>query len=173
MKWYVVRTKPKQEVLALHNLKIQGFHVYYPQFEDDKTRNGKQLTVASPVFPQYMFVKLDTATERWRRICHTRGVASLLTATEQHITPLPDGFVDNLIRSADSRGFLPLKHSDKSIMQYAPGDSVRVTEGVFAGLSGTCERIKKRNVVVLLSLLCGTTKVEIPIELLRKQSHPA
>ena len=40
MQWYLIHTKPRQEVCALENLQRQGYECYLPQLVLEKLRNG-------------------------------------------------------------------------------------------------------------------------------------
>ena len=51
MKWYLLKTKPKQEKIAIANLKNQNYHVYCPSAIIKK----KNVVL----FPGYLFIRLD------------------------------------------------------------------------------------------------------------------
>ena len=72
-RWYVVRTQPRAEAKALLNLDRQNFPVYWPRYLRRRRHARKIDTVAAPLFPSYLFVAVDTLTQRWRSI-RTDGV---------------------------------------------------------------------------------------------------
>ena len=63
--WYLVKTKSKQEDIAILNLENQNFHVYCP-YALIRTKN-----VA--LFPSYIFIHLEKGNHDWSSICSTNG----------------------------------------------------------------------------------------------------
>ncbi len=59
--------------------------------------------VAAPLFPGYLFVSLDPGAVRWRSINGTVGVRYLIAAGDKPL-PLPEGFVEALVKVADASG---------------------------------------------------------------------
>lgn len=161
-RWYVVQSKQKQEYEAAKQLENQNFAVYIPQTLLKKTVRGKPVQVPTPLFPSYLFVQFDITKDRWRKICGTRGVQQLVTATDESVSPLPRCLVEDMMLEADDLGYLSIKKADEIVADYRPGDHLEVVGGVFQGLSGTCESVKKDRVFVLLALLSGNTRVELP-----------
>jgi transcriptional antiterminator RfaH len=51
--WYVVYSKPKQERVALENLKQQGYDVYLPLMRNRRRQRGRYITLIEPMFPPY------------------------------------------------------------------------------------------------------------------------
>ena len=80
LSWYVVHTKVRQEALALTNLNRQGFECYMPMIKLEKIRQRKTATVAEPMFPRYLFIRLDTSGsgQSWSPIRSTLGVSQLV-----------------------------------------------------------------------------------------------
>ena len=169
-RWYVVQSKQKQEYEAAKQLENQNFVVYIPQMLLKKTVRGKSVQVPTPLFPSYLFVQFDITKDRWRAVCGTRGVQQLVTATDESVTPLPRGLVEDMMLETDDLGYLSVKKADEIIADYRPGDKLEVVDGVFQGLSGTCERVNKDRVFVLLALLSGNTRVELPASMVASVS---
>lgn len=161
-RWYVVQVKTKHESIALSNLANQNFNAYCPMLRERKMTRGKLDWIILPMFAGYMFVEFDLDKDRWRSIGGTRGVMRVLTATEDKATALPKGFVEQLMASHDDEGFLPTRKAEKAVLEFTVGQAVEVKEGVFAGYTGTCQRIKKDTISVLLSLLNHKTVIEFP-----------
>ena len=58
--WFVVMSKPNQEVKAIKNLKNQNFDVFSPYFEKEQS-NGKITKIVKEfLFPSYIFVKFNS-----------------------------------------------------------------------------------------------------------------
>jgi transcriptional antiterminator RfaH len=73
--WYVVQTQVNAEVKAARNLLRQGFEIYLPHYLKRRSHARKIEKVAAPLFPRYMFVRIDLATQRWRSVQSTYGVS--------------------------------------------------------------------------------------------------
>ena len=54
-KWYLVKTKPRQEKIAISNLENQNYHVYCPW-----AKINNKIVV---LFPGYIFIQLDESSE--------------------------------------------------------------------------------------------------------------
>ena len=76
--WYVVHTHPRAEAKALLNLDRQGFTCYLPRYLKRRRHARRVETVAAALFPRYLFVDLDLATQQWWPIRSTFGVADLV-----------------------------------------------------------------------------------------------
>jgi transcriptional antiterminator RfaH len=161
-RWYVVQTKARQELTAAQNLENQLFSVFVPRYVRKRVVRNAVVEEILPLFPSYLFVSLDLTKDRWRSVFGTRGVVTLLASTEDNASPLPRGFVEDLIAETDLKGFLKGPVADEIILDYAPGDLVKVSSGIFEGLSGTCEAVKKDRATVLLTLLSREARVILP-----------
>lgn len=165
LRWYVIQSKSKHEMIAYEHLKNQRYNVFLPQMAETKKVRGKMITQTTPLFPSYLFVQFDVNRNKWRSIMGTRGVNKLLGLKDDNASPLPKGFAEDMIKQMDKSGYLSIKQADKIIAKYAPGDRVRIKEGIFIGLTGTCKKIKKDYAVLLLSLLSGEFEIKLPLSL--------
>ena len=77
-KWFVVQTQVNAEAKAARNLLQQGFDIYLPRYLKRRSHARKIERIAAPLFPRYMFVRIDIAAQRWRSIQSTFGVSHLL-----------------------------------------------------------------------------------------------
>lgn len=161
---YVVQTHPCAEVLAKANLEARGFEVYLPTVIEE-IRTGrlreKRTTVMAPLFPRYLFVKLDLAIAAWRAIALVRGVQRVIGYDAEHPTALPEGALAELRDRYAAGEFV------RRVATYAvsAGDSVTVTEGVLRGHSGVCTVSRGERVKVLFSRLSGAVEVDLPAKM--------
>src|SRR5216684_2472440 len=125
-RWYVVQTQVSGEAKAAQNLLRQGYEVYLPRYLKRRRHARKVDFTAKPLFPRYMFVAIDMATQRWRSIQSTFGVPRLVTNGD-HPAIVPAGVVQGLKAREDEKGFVRL--DSKPIV--GPGAKVRVLEGAF------------------------------------------
>lgn len=160
-KWYVIQLKHKQQDLAETNLMNQGFKVYHPEMIEVRQRKGQPINVIVPLFAGYMFVRFDIDKDRWRAIGNTKGVHSLLTATEHSVCPLPKHFVEDLMKQRDKTGMLPTEKAYAVVREFLIGQQLQVDSGIFKGFTGILEALNKGRFVVLLSLLGAKKRVEL------------
>lgn len=125
--WYVVHTHPRAEAKALLNLDRQGFSCYLPRYLKRRRHARRLETVAAPLFPRYLFVALDLASQRWWSIRSTFGVADLVFNGERP-APVPGGIIQLLKGREDEHGFVGLPERPR----FVPGETVRVVDGVFS-----------------------------------------
>jgi len=161
-RWYVVQSKTKQESIAQQNLENQNFKTYFPQYLQRKIIRKKLELIPTPLFPAYLFVEFDISRDKWRAISGTRGVLQLVTATYDRVIPLPENFVEDLSQQADVHGFLAPQEAEAVLLDYLPGQPLKITDGIFKGLTGTCINNRRENVVILLALLSGNYTLELP-----------
>jgi transcriptional antiterminator RfaH len=155
VRWYVVQTQVNGETKAAQNLLRQGFEVYLPRYLRRRRHARKVDFTAKPLFPRYMFVAIDMATQRWRSIQSTFGVARLVTNGADPAM-LPDGVVRALKAREDDKGFIRLD----SKPTFAPGDKVRVLAGAFMDSAGLFSGLADHDrVSILLDMLGRKVRV--------------
>ncbi|WMN61190.1 transcription/translation regulatory transformer protein RfaH [Pseudoalteromonas xiamenensis] len=76
--WYLLYCKPKQEQRALENLANQGIESFFPAHLHSKLSRGRRVDAQKPLFPNYLFVKLDVNSGLFSRAKNTRGVSSFV-----------------------------------------------------------------------------------------------
>ena len=155
VRWYVVQTQVNGESRAAQNLLRQGFEVYLPRYLKRRRHARKVDFTARPLFPRYMFVAIDMATQRWRSVQSTFGVSRLVTNGDDPAT-LPDGVVEALRSRENDKGFIRL--DSKPV--FAPGDKVRVLAGAFMDSAGLFSGLADHDrVSILLDLLGRKVRV--------------
>src|SRR6201996_4682757 len=103
-RWYVVQTHVNSEAKAEQNLLRQGYDIYLPRYLKRRRHARKVDFTAKPLFPRYMFVAIDMATQRWRSVQSTAGVSRLVTNGDEPAA-VPDGVVSALKARQDAKGF--------------------------------------------------------------------
>lgn len=165
-RWYVVQSKLKREKEAYENLKNQRYGIFLPMIAETKVVRGRLVTIQTPLFPSYLFVQFDIKRSKWRSILGTRGVKHLLGSTDIYATPLPRGFIEDLQKHADRSGIVTIKSAVRAVSRYTPGDVVRVKDGLFTGLSGTCKKIQQNFITLIMALQSGNFELDLPIEVI-------
>lgn len=161
-RWYVVQTHSNAEAKAAGHLARQGFELYLPRYLKRRSHARKIDAVARPLFPRYLFVAIDLATQRWRSIQSTVGVSHLVSSGG---TPASvDHFVISALRAReDENGFVRLERRAR----FAPGDKVRVLDGAFVDCLALVEGVTDRErVAILLDLLGRKVRVLVGADLI-------
>ena len=147
-KWFVVMSKPNQELKAIQNLKNQNFYAFCPYFEKENGKKINSSTVKEFLFPSYIFVKFNIDNCKWFKIKNTLGVKKLLSigaipsAIDKH-------FVENLIRISDKNGLL-----NSDFFSFRPMQNIVVTKGPFKKIFGeVVSIIGKNRVKVMLNCI--------------------
>jgi transcriptional antiterminator RfaH len=160
--WYVVQTQVNAEAKAARNLIRQGFKVYLPRYLKRRSHARKIEKVAAPLFPRYLFVQIDLATQRWRSIHSTFGVSRLVTNGPDP-APVANDVLQMLRAKEDNRGFIEVN----SWTSFAMGEKVRILAGAFTDLVGLFDGLGDRErVAVLLDLLGQKVRVSMDMDMI-------
>ncbi|WP_085902030.1 transcription termination/antitermination protein NusG [Kiloniella majae] len=158
-KWYVVRTQTLAESRATAHLNNQGFEVYLPRYCKQRRHARKVDTVLRPLFPGYIFVKIDTQTQQWRSINGTVGVISIVQFGMELLS-IDEAIIANLRKREDETGGVSLV-----ISGLKKGDKIRVNEGPFEDYTGLLEETDDKNrAILLLDLMGRKVRVTAPLE---------
>ena len=160
-RWYVVQTQVNGETKAEQNLLRQGYEIYLPRYLKRRRHARKVDFVAKPLFPRYLFVTIDMATQRWRSIQSTSGVSHLVTNGDEPAV-VPEGVVRALKMREDAKGFVGLNAAPS----FAPGDKVRVLGGAFMDNAGLFNGMADHDrVSILLEMLGRQVRVVLDADL--------
>ena len=139
--WYLVKTKSKQEDIAILNLENQNFHVYCPYA---LIKNKKEV-----LFPGYIFIQLDKDTQNWSPIRSTKGVLYFVRFGLSY-AKIPDNIIEfiktNQLNTAEKL---------KNINKFKSGDKVQITDGVFKNCIAIFKSYKSDERVILLMNILG------------------
>lgn len=163
-RWYVVQTQHRCEAQAVRELTSQALEVFLPRYQK-KCRHARKVTlVAAPLFPNYLFVRLDPQRQRWRSINGTRGVIRVIASQDGPI-PVPDALIAVLRTRLDAHGFVTM-----SLRQdFAPGEAIRIRSGSFAEAIGLFDGFRDHDrIAVLLELLGGKVRVVLDGDLVER-----
>ena len=153
--WAVVNTQPHRERTALENLARQDFHAYCPMVRKRIRHARRAQDALRPLFPGYVFVRVDPDLRRWRPILSTIGVRTVVCCGAQ-----PSLVDDGFVRSLQAREIEGVVTRPVILLQI--GQEVRISGGPFDGLVATIiEMDEKERLVVLMDLLRRPTKVRI------------
>lgn len=157
-RWYVVQTQPNAENKACAHLTRQGFETYLPRFGKRRRHARRIENVLAPLFPRYLFINVDFATQRWRAIQSTVGVSRLVCNGDEPAC-LPRHVIPALKLREGAGGVIDLDMRPR----FAPGEQVRIVDGAFANCLGLFDGMADRDRVAILLDLLGR-KVRVLVE---------
>ena len=140
-KWYLIKTKPRQENTAIINLENQEYTTYCPIFKVNK----KNVVV----FPGYIFIQLDKDTQNWSPIRSTKGVINFVRFG-LNFAQVPEHIIE-FIKTNE----LNTAEKLKNINKFKSGDKVQITDGVFKNCVAIFKSFKSDERVILLMNLLG------------------
>ncbi|WP_148254749.1 transcription/translation regulatory transformer protein RfaH [Aidingimonas lacisalsi] len=162
-RWYVIQCKGGESFRATEHLDNQGYDVFHPVLEVQKKRRQKLTWIAEPLFPYYLFIRLDRLASNWRPIRSTRGVLKLLTFGDEPLA-VDDALVD-MLREHPAGTW-----GEDANVYFRAGDAVEITEGPFRDLQAVFQSQKgEERAIVLLNMLHKQQRLEMPISQLRRR----
>lgn len=158
--WYVVATKPRQEVVAQDHLQRQGYATLLPTLRLRKRQRGKWQEVTEPTFPGYVFVGLELGRDDMAPIRSTQGCRDLVRFGQQ-----PAVVHEDIIRALQMGNSAQGASADEIKDPFSPGDVVLIEDGPFQGLSAIyCMNKGADRVQVLITLLGRAQHLNIDID---------
>ena len=119
--------------------------------------------IAEPLFPYYLFIRLDRIASNWRPIRSTRGVLKLLTFGDE-----PVAVADNLIDILRQNASVSPEEGTANVY-FRGGDNVEIIEGPFQDLKAVFESQKgEERAIVLLNMLHKQQRWKSPFPQLRR-----
>jgi transcriptional antiterminator RfaH len=117
--WVVLKTQPRRELLAAHAVRARGPEAYVPMAPP---RRGQDL--AAPLFPGYLFARVDPESDELLRIRSAPGIAYVLPRA---LAPalIPPDVIDAIRRR--------LGDSTDAVVhaRFKPGERVTIVDGPF------------------------------------------
>jgi len=164
MSWYLVHTKPRQELRAQANLQDQGFECWLPQWRAQRVLQRKLTTVEEPLFPRYLFIRVAEGVN-WSPVKSTPGVTTIVRFGG---VPgrVPPHVIDALREEEASRLAAPVAP------RFVQGQPVCITAGPFAGVKAVFDMADgEARALVLIELLSKPARLPVPVDCLRADAQ--
>lgn len=164
-RWYVASIRPRFERKAAERLEAIGFGTFLPlatvPFTKRRYRFGRwhEETRRREViaFPTYLFVCLDMADQRWRKVTQDRDVRLLFGSDPEHPRAVPEAHMTALFSAAQDRAM-----SEKSVQDLVEiGVIYRITDGPLAGHVGPCTSADHTSLHLGLTMFGRPTPVRL------------
>ena len=155
--WYVVHTRPHRELMVASLLEQSPTaEVFLPEV----FRQGRDKRKLVPLFPNYLFVRLNVHDPDMVRINRTPGVVRLVSFSDRPV-PVPDSFIDAL------RIQVERLNTDGGIATHPfhIGDTVRLTDGPLEGMEALFQgpMDPSQRVAVLLEFMGRLQEVKVDV----------
>jgi len=153
--WYVIQTKAGDERRVETHLVNQEIEGFLPLIKAHRYVNGKMVPRIKPLFPNYLFARLDLS-RHYDRVKWTRGVRKVLGTREG---PVP--ISERVVRAIQERvGEDKLVKLEEELKE---GDAVQIASGPFKELVGVFQKkmSEKGRVRILLNLV----GVDVPVQI--------
>lgn len=162
LRWYAIQAKANREREVEKRLSDQNLEIFLPWMRSRKRIGSRFQWVLVPLFPGYLFCKLDIVISG-KLARYSPGVKDFLTFGNR-IAEVGDEIIQTL------RERCPGGVAQIDPVTAKPGDSVRINEGPFAGLEAIFEKTLKgsERVSVLLEILGRQTRLVLPSETIAK-----
>ena len=157
--WYVIQTKPGDEGRVKTNLLNQDVETFLPLLEAYQYCSGKMVQRIKPLFPNYLFARLDLELHYYK-VKWTRGVNRILGSGNKPI-PISEKVIQTIKERSGKDNLVKLEDELKD------GDIVQVNSGPFKSLRGVFQKMMsgRGRVKILLSLI----GVDVPVQISRWQ----
>lgn len=155
-RWYVVRTKPKEEDRADSNLRMWQIQTFSPMLKEFRASGYGPRYVSKPLFSSYIFAHFD-AEKQLHDVNYTKGVQKVVSFGGQAIS-VDDGVIDLIRAQVGEDGFVRMDE------EFEAGDKVRISSGPFENLAGIFERKVKDSDRVMLLLGSASFQGHIVVE---------
>jgi transcriptional antiterminator NusG len=163
-KWYVVQVVSGQEKKVKKTIEdnrdSKGMAelveaVLVPTENVAEVKQGQQKISEKKLWPGYILVRMNLTDDSWMYVRNTNGVLGFLGGEKP--TPLAQQEVDEMLKD--------LEEKKKGVVQkhnIAPGDKVKITDGVFVNFIGTVTEVfhDKGRLSVMVSIFGRETRVD-------------
>ena len=151
--WFAAQVAPRSEKRVASMLSYKGYEQFCPTYTTKKKWSDRQKEAEEPLFPGYVFVRAPSGT-LGGLLCSTPGVVRILSFGGRPAV-LPDAEIDAVMKLSARGKPLPTQ----TIYE---GETVRVCDGPFAGITGIVQQIKDKECLVFrVQMISQSIYVEV------------
>ncbi|MCI0382558.1 MAG: transcription termination/antitermination protein NusG [Chlamydiae bacterium] len=164
LKWYVIQVVSGQEKKVKktleENRETKGMvgvidEILVPTENVAEIKRGEQKISEKRLWPGYILIKMNLTDDAWGYVRYTNGVLGFLGGDKP--TPLSDQEMKEILSELEEKkGGVVQKH------KFAPGDRVKITDGVFVNFIGNVIEVfhEKGRLSVMVSIFGRETRVD-------------
>ena len=140
--WYVIHTYSGYEnkvkanlerLIHTANMEDMIFNVVVPMEDEVEIKDGRQKVVSRKVFPGYVLVDMVVDERSWYVVRNTTGVTGFV-GSEKHPIPLTHAEAQRILQGNGEA-------KEKTALDVAVGDGVRINSGVFENYDGVVSEV--------------------------------
>jgi transcriptional antiterminator RfaH len=163
--WVVLRTRPRSELFAAQAVAAKGVESFVPMLPGS---GGAARSGAKPLFPGYVFARVQSPAEELPRVRCAPGVAYVLPRNAP-----PAFLADGLVDAVRARATATAQH--RAELNLKRGDPVTIISGPFRWIEALFDRSlnERGRVRILLNLVHGSATVDVSAESVRPLRLPA
>jgi transcription antitermination factor NusG len=157
--WFILYTKPRAEKKLKKKFDELGLENYLPLITLKKRWSDRWKIIDTPLFPSYIFIKIDFSAEanlvlkNSNVVCFLNSEGRPATLNESDIS-----FIKIFIEK------YPEKIKIEEAEKIKVGKEIEIKNGVFTGMKGIIEKIKNKSYLILkLNSMNKSIRVEINI----------
>ena len=166
LEWYVLHTYARSEKKVQEALRwrIEALGmderlggVLVPTGETIEMRNGKKVTVTSPLYPGYVIVQLDLNDDLWHAVKNTSKVTGFVPGGPKPV-PLTASDVNKILLPADGG-----RSGSEPPRRFVRNDRVDIIDGPFTGFSGSVEEVNadRTTLKVMVTIFGRATPIQL------------
>lgn len=140
--WYAVRTYSRHERTVAKHLAVRGFETLLPLYSEDRRWSDRQKRVELPLFPGYLFVRIDECDSQPVRVLRIPGVVNFV-GNRPEFAQLSENDVTNI------RSLITAKIAFQPHPYLSVGQRIRIRNGALAGVEGILMRVENDDRLVL------------------------
>jgi transcription antitermination factor NusG len=153
--WYAVQTRPRHEKKIAAGMQQKGINTFLPLVPEAHRWSDRQKLVHTPLFPHYVFVRIEDSPIVRVSVLRTNGVIKFVGGLNAGI-PIPDEQIES-IRTIVSNGTSFYEHPYVEI-----GRRIRIRGGSLDGVQGILvAKNEDLSLVVSLEILQRSLAVRV------------
>lgn len=165
-RWYILKVQSNREdsirEALLRKINIAGLNDYFgdiivPVEKRTEFKNGKRRVVRQKLYPGYIVVNMELNDDTWYLVRDTNGIGDF-TGSGGKPSPMPDSEVAKIVTKHEEK----VDEAPKLMINFNPGDRVKIIEGTFENFEGEVVSIDQSNgrVTVMITIFGRSTPVE-------------
>jgi transcription elongation factor/antiterminator RfaH len=164
-RWYAVYTKPRCEQKTADGLSRRAVETFLPKIEVIRKRKSRSVRQAEPLFPCYVFARIEADSEHFYAAKWTPGVRKVLGVGDT-LSHVPDSVIE-CIRERMGTG-----DAIRPQQRFEAGDRVRVLKGPLCNLVGLFKGEISANgrAKILMDILRNPREVEVHLSEIEKEN---
>jgi transcription antitermination factor NusG len=153
--WFAVQTRPRHEKKVSAELQEKGVSAFLPLVSSTRQWSDRRRVVETPLFPQYVFVRIAQTLQTRVSVLRTNGVTNFV-GTRGLGVPIPDEQIER-VQTVVTRGIPATPHAFLNV-----GKRIRIRGGALDGLQGILTAVNgDQTLVVSVELIQRSIAIRI------------